>query len=80
MNTGPTQACIDGLDPVTVDVVPLRPAKTTPHLELLGYRTPKGRSCGPVALNDSAATRIVWQAGTAAMVADPDGHWHQCER
>ena len=79
VNKGPTQVSLDDLDAVEVDVTPMRPALPTPHLELLGYRRPKGRSCGPVAPNDSAATRIVWQAGRRELVADPDGHWHQLE-
>ena len=79
LNRGPSQVDLDGLDDVEVDVLPMRPRQASPHLELLGYRLPKGRSCGPVASNDVAATRIVWRAGGAGLLTDPDGHWHQLD-
>ena len=79
LNSGPTQVALDGLGGAEVDVVPLRPPEAPPHLELLGYRHPRGRSYGPVAPNDVAATRVVWAAGRSALVRDPDGHLHQQE-
>lgn len=77
LNMGPAQVALDGADDVEVEVIPLRPALRTPHLELLGYRWPVGRPCAPLRANDVAATRIVWAAGAEALVRDPDGHLHQ---
>lgn len=79
LNQGPTQAALDGIDGVMVDIVPLLPAQAPPHIELLGYRD---RAGDPVALavNDIAATRIVWHAAHDALIRDPDGHYHQFSR
>lgn len=77
LNDGPTQVALDGLDEVEVRVVPLAPAGAPPHIELLGYRRPTPRRCDPVAITDVAATRIVWEAGRAGLVHDPDGHRHE---
>ena len=79
LNHGPTQEALDGLDGVRVEVVPLDPPETPPHVELLGYLSPKGRAFGPIAANDIAADRIVWQAGRRELIRDPDGHLHQLE-
>ena len=79
-NHGPTQDALDGLDGVKVDVAPMNPADTPPHLELLGYRHPTGRTLSPLAANDIAATRIVWRSDREALVHDPDGHLHQLSR
>ena len=79
MNKGWTQVALDDLPGVEVDVVPLQPSTMPPHLELLGYRKPVGRGSGPLAANDVAATRVVWQAARSALVRDPDGHLHQLE-
>jgi catechol 2,3-dioxygenase-like lactoylglutathione lyase family enzyme len=80
LNQGPAQVALDGLDGVVTDVVPMKPGATPPHLELLGYRTPRGRPHDPLAANDVAATRIVWRAGREALIRDPDGHLHQLTR
>lgn len=77
LNQGPTQVALDGLDGVEVDVVPMQPAEGSAHVELLGYRHPPGRFFGPLAANDIAATRIVWQADRAALLRGPDGHLQQ---
>ncbi|HEY4249936.1 MAG TPA: VOC family protein [Roseomonas sp.] len=77
-NQGPTQAVLDGLGRVEVDVVPMLPEQARPHLELLGYRTPRGRPAPPAAANDVAATRIIWAADRDALLRDPDGHLHLC--
>ena len=79
-NHGPTQDALDGLDGVKVDVAPMNPADTPPHLELLGYRHPAGRRLSPLAANDIAATRIVWRSDREALIHDPDGHLHQLSR
>ncbi len=80
VNRGPTQNSLDGLDEVEVDVVPMNPAHTPPHVEMLGYRHPLGRALRPLAPNDIAATRIVWRSGSDALIRDPDGHLHQLSR
>ncbi len=51
-----------------VDVVALQPARSgPPHVELLGYRKPKGRSIpSHTQANDIAADRLVFQVGDLA--------------
>lgn len=73
-NHGETQAVLDGLSGVEVDVIPMMPPEQPPHLELLAYRKPAGRSSGRLEANDIAATRIVWTADRDGLVRDPDGH------
>jgi catechol 2,3-dioxygenase-like lactoylglutathione lyase family enzyme len=80
LNKGPAQVALDGLDGVEAEVVPMNPAGAPPHVELLGYRTPRGRAHPPLAANDVAATRIVWHADRDALLRDPDGHLHQLRR
>lgn len=79
VNQGPAQVALDGLDDVRVDVVPMQPGDSPPHVELLAYRTPRGRPSPAGTLNDMAATRIVWAGDRAALLRDPDGHCHQIE-
>ena len=77
LNQGQAQQDLDGLPGVKVEVVPLSPCVGTPHLEILGYRTPRGQA-GPVLhANDVAATRIVWHGREARLITDPDGHLQQ---
>jgi catechol 2,3-dioxygenase-like lactoylglutathione lyase family enzyme len=73
-NYGPTQTVLDGLPAVEVDVIPMIAPEQPPHLELLAYRKPPGRSSGQLEANDVAATRIVWTAERDELVRDPDGH------
>lgn len=80
VNQGPTQMVLDGLPDVEVDVIPMLPRQDTPHLELLGYRTPSGRPAGRLEANDVAATRIVWAADRDELLHDPDGHLHLLRR
>ena len=80
LNRGTTQDALDGLHGVAVDVVPLFPPRATPHLELLGYRSPQGHAASASSTNDVAATRIVWAADRDALLRDPDGHLHQLTR
>lgn len=80
VNHGPTQDALDGLDGVEVDVVPLNPSVKPPHVEMLGYRHPVGRTLGPLSNDDVAATRIVWRSNVDALIRDPDGHLHQFSR
>lgn len=76
LNQGPTQVALDGIDGVVVDIVPMWPAKAPPHIELLGYRDRVSNSV-ELAVNDIAATRIVWRSAHDALIRDPDGHFHQ---
>jgi catechol 2,3-dioxygenase-like lactoylglutathione lyase family enzyme len=59
LNTGPEQDKLDGLMGCAIDVVALQPTQIpTPHVELLHYRTPPGRTApAPVAANDVASAR-----------------------
>lgn len=77
LNHGPAQAALDGLPDPHVDVVPLNPRGGGPHLELLGYRDPAPRPPEKWQPRDVAATRLVWEAAEAALIADLDGHFHQ---
>jgi catechol 2,3-dioxygenase-like lactoylglutathione lyase family enzyme len=64
LNRSPEQDHLDGLSCCEVDVVTLQPASAaTPHLELLHYRRPPGRtSSSEVRANDVASTRQVHRA------------------
>lgn len=88
VNQGPAQDALDGLDGVIADVVALAPAQPAPHLELLGYRQPPGRTMPAMQPRDIAASRLVFRVdrldvppdapraadGSAALWRDPDGH------
>ena len=77
LNQGPEQQRLDHLADVEVAVVAMQPGHGTAHLELLGYRVPRGRSGPPLQANDVAATRIVWRGPDPGLLRDPDGHLHQ---
>lgn len=62
MNRGVEQDHLDDLADIEVDVVALEGATRTPHLELLGYRHPRGRANASSRLAAVAADRLVWQA------------------
>ncbi|MDQ2764449.1 MAG: VOC family protein [Pseudomonadota bacterium] len=79
LNEGPAQQRLDGLANVEVAVAPMKPASGTPHLELLGYRTPKGQAGPALRANDVAATRIVWRGRETQLIRDPDGHLQQAQ-
>ncbi len=76
VNKGPAQDALDGLDGVSVDVVALMAQVPAPHLELLCYRTPRGRSAGDRDASAIAASRLVFSVGTGPLLLrrDPDGH------
>jgi len=77
LNHGPQQQRLDDLREVQVTVTPMQASEGTPHLELLGYRVPRG-AAGPVLqANDIGATRIVWRGTRTALLRDPDGHLQQ---
>jgi catechol 2,3-dioxygenase-like lactoylglutathione lyase family enzyme len=61
LNKGSEQDLLDGLSACEVDVVALQPAEVkTPHVELLHYRTPPGRTLtAAVKANDVAAARQI---------------------
>lgn len=63
VNTGPEQDRLDGLADVATEVVALRPTKAaTPHVELLGYRSPRGRpEPATPRPSDVAADRLIVQ-------------------
>ncbi|MEO9189691.1 MAG: VOC family protein [Acetobacteraceae bacterium] len=71
VNRGPEQDCLDGLGGVAVDVVALRPMRgQTPHVELLGYRRPRGRAASATPRpSDIAADRLIVEVeGLAAIL------------
>ncbi len=78
-NKGAEQQRLDDLQDVHVVVAPMQPARSPPHLELLGYQVPRGEAGPPLRANDVAATRVVWRSGPPALLRDPDGHLHQVE-
>lgn len=80
LNSGPTQAALDGVGAVEVEVVPMNPPTHSPHVELLGYRRPTSGASAWLAPNDVAATRIVWRSSRETLLRDPDGHLHQLTR
>ena len=76
LNTGPAQNALDDLDGVSVDVVALAPRAASPHVELLGYRTPAARAPIATAPADIASSRLVFASDDETRVLqDPDGHW-----
>lgn len=54
LNDGSAQQRLDGLPGVEVTVLPMNPQGGTPHLGLLGYRTPKGQAGPGLRPNDVA--------------------------
>ncbi len=84
VNSGPAQERLDGLPGDVVDVVALHPAAaSTPHVELLAYRTPRGRPASGLRSRDVAAARLVLEvenlpgllgtlADAGAVIAEPD--------
>jgi catechol 2,3-dioxygenase-like lactoylglutathione lyase family enzyme len=82
INSGIEQERLDGLTSAHVEVTALTGTNTTPpHLELLCYRQPRPRSHAPLASNDIAATRLIFQRASETPASqlpqrciDPDGH------
>ncbi len=68
LNKGPEQDLLDGLLGCEVDVVALSPGSVaTPHLELLHYRTPQGRTLSaPLRANDVASARQIYEVDDLA--------------
>lgn len=59
LNISPEQAKLDDVPNAVVEVTPLMPAQTTPHVELLCYRGDFDR-CVKQSTNDVTATRLVF--------------------
>ena len=70
VNHGAEQQRLDNLADVEVDVIAMQGTTRTPHLELLGYRQPRGRANPSAALTAIAAERLVWQAGKVDVLLD----------
>lgn len=71
VNRGAEQQRLDGIGDVEVDVVALQCAATpTPHLELLGYRRPRGRAHAAIDLTAVATDRVVWRAEAIDVLVD----------
>ena len=70
VNHGIEQQRLDNLADVEVDVIAMHGTARTPHLELLGYRQPRGRANPSAALTAIAADRLVWQAGKVDVLLD----------
>ncbi|MGH8118430.1 MAG: VOC family protein [Rhodanobacteraceae bacterium] len=71
VNRGVEQQRLDDLGGVEVDVVALQAAAArTPHLELLGYRQPRGRANGVIDPTAVAADRVVWRAEAINVLLD----------
>ena len=77
LNHGIEQQQLDDLRDVEVEVVPMKPQRGAPHLELLGYQIAIGARGRPQAPNDVAANRILWSGAQAQLLVDPDGHLQQ---
>lgn len=58
VNQGFEQQRLDDLADVEVDVVALQAARRTPHVELLGYRQPRGRGTASTDITSVAADRL----------------------
>lgn len=84
-NHGPAQERLDGVPAPVVDVISLTPPRPTPHLELLCYHSATRPAHEAPAVNDIAATRLVFAAASApgdaedCLIQDPDGHFLQFE-
>lgn len=71
VNRGAGQQRLDDLADVVVDVLALEAsAGRTPHLELLGYREPRGRANRATDIAAVAADRVVWQADAVDVLLD----------
>ena len=77
LNQGAAQAVLDDLEDPIADVVAMVPQFGRSHVELLHYRQLEHPASAPYSVNDVAATRIVWRGANAALLRDPDGHFHQ---
>lgn len=80
LNVGDEQERLDRIGHVQVEVTALVPEQTTPHVELLCYRSVTRGESAVVRSNDVAATRLVFgvdgpsEKATPQGLIDPDGH------
>jgi catechol 2,3-dioxygenase-like lactoylglutathione lyase family enzyme len=82
LNSGPEQERLDAVNHAEVEVTALEPEQTTPHVELLCYRSVARTGNTIVRSNDVAAARLVFEvdgpssegATAPQAVIDPDGH------
>jgi catechol 2,3-dioxygenase-like lactoylglutathione lyase family enzyme len=82
LNYGEAQANLDGVPSPEVEVTALSVDASTPHLELLCYRSDKRPLRQVLASNDVAATRVLLAAdgltddvdAAQRLLIDPDGH------
>ena len=58
VNRGSEQQRLDDLADVDVDVIALQGSARTPHVELLGYRQPRGRAATPMEVTAVATDRL----------------------
>jgi catechol 2,3-dioxygenase-like lactoylglutathione lyase family enzyme len=71
LNQGPEQERLDAVHGAVVEVTALNPAEVqTPHLELLRYGTATSRTAMTTRSNHVAATRLVLETGSAAVLAE----------
>ena len=70
VNRGVEQQRLDGLADVEVDVIAMQGTARTPHLELLGYRKPRGRADPSTGCTAVAADRRIWQAESAGVLLE----------
>jgi catechol 2,3-dioxygenase-like lactoylglutathione lyase family enzyme len=82
LNTGPEQERLDAVSHAEVEVTALEPEQTTPHVELLCYRSITRGERTIVRSNDVAATRLIFdldgpssESATTRSLIDPDGHY-----
>ena len=70
-NQGIEQSRMDGVPEARVAVTALQPARTPPHVELLGYQVGSRRPIsGATQSNDIAATHFVFETGDIAAVVE----------
>jgi catechol 2,3-dioxygenase-like lactoylglutathione lyase family enzyme len=71
VNRGIEQQRLDDLADVEVDVIAMQiSSSATPHLELLGYRRPRGRANAATSVTATAADRLIWQATAIDVLLD----------
>jgi catechol 2,3-dioxygenase-like lactoylglutathione lyase family enzyme len=79
-NSGSEQERLDSVRHAQVDVTALEPRQTTPHLELLCYRSASRGESSIARGNDVVATRLIFDVDESSAESaprgfiDPDGH------
>lgn len=70
VNRGVEQQQLDNLSHVEVDVVAMQGRARSPHLELLGYREPRGRPRRDARTTAISADRMAWQVCDVGVLLD----------